>query len=209
MLAHIPQNHPAVTIWTQPRQTLRELIDQGPTRIVLLLAALHGFVNMIDRVSSRDAGDVMSFPTMLLMCLIIGPVAGLVSLYLGALLFRWVGRWLGGQGKTRELRTALAWAGLPVIASLPLWGLLALLLGPALFTSTSTIETIAPWQTIIATLIGLVILALSGWSVLLSVLGIAEAHRFSIWRAIGTCLLPGVAAVVLLALIVIPVALFA
>ena len=209
MLAHIPQNHPAVTIWTQPRHTLRQLIDQGPTRIVLVLAALHGFVSMIDRVSSRDAGDVMSLSTMLLMCMLIGPVAGLVSLYLGALLFRWVGRWLGGQGGTKELRTAMAWAGLPVIASLPLWGLLALLLGPALFTSTSTIEAIAPWQTIIATLVGLIILSLSGWSVLLSVLGIAEAHRFSIWRAIGTCLLPGVAAVVLLALIVIPLALFA
>lgn len=209
MLAHIPQNHPAVTIWTQPRDTLRQLIDQGPTRIVLLLAALHGFVNMIDRVSSRDAGDLMSFPTMLFMCIIIGPVTGLVSLYLGSLLFRWVGRWLGGQGRTSDLRTALAWAGLPVIASLPLWGLLALLLGPALFTSTSTIETIVPWQTIVATLVGLVILVLSGWSVLLSVLGIAEAHRFSIWHAISTCLLPGVAAVVVLALIVIPVALIA
>ena len=209
MLAHIPQDHPAVTIWTQPRQTFRELIDQGPTQMIVVLAALHGLVTMIDRVSSRDAGDVLPLPAVFLLCLVIGPVTGILTLYIGAFIFRWTGRWLGGQGNSGDLRTGLAWAGLPVIASLPVWGLLALMIGPTLFTSASTIATLAPWQTIVVTLLGLVILALGLWSTVLIVLGIAEAHRFSIWRAVSTLVLPLVLLIAVFLLIVIAVALIA
>jgi hypothetical protein len=47
--------NPFLTIWTRPRATIRAIVDTDPNRHVLLLAAIGGVVNALDRATWKNA----------------------------------------------------------------------------------------------------------------------------------------------------------
>lgn len=113
---------PWLTIWSAPRKTIRAIVDSDPTRHVLLLAAIAGVAGALNR-SSNDNGIGNILPTwgVVLVVVVLGPLGGLLSLYVGGAILRWIGSRLGGRASSEEVRAAIAWSALPRIAVLVLW----------------------------------------------------------------------------------------
>lgn len=200
-----PMN-PWSSMWTQPRETVRQLVLAGHDGRVLLLASLAGIAEVLARASSRNMGDSFAFSNILVLAVLLGPVAGLGALYFWSWLTARTGRWLGGVADADALRVPIAWGGLPAAASLALWAVAIVLLGPDLFTAQTPRVDANPALGLFLMLVAVGWIVLGIWSVVLLAKGVAEVQGFaSAWRGFGNLVLGGlvlIAAVVVLLIVI-------
>lgn len=184
-----PSVTPLLSIWTRPRQTIRHIVETDPGRHVILLAALAGVGETLDRASGRSLGDTLPFGVILAFGLILGPIAGIISVYLGGALYRWSGSWLGGQATSEQVRASLTWSYVPVIAVLPLWIAQILLVGEEMFTTATPRLDANPFLAVL--LLGIIAIEVIAaiWAFVLLLHTLAEVHKFSAWRALGALVL--------------------
>lgn len=164
--------NPWISIWTRPRATLRSILAADPTRHVILLAAASGAAGGIDNALENAFATTgpSSLIATLFLALLLGPVFGVIGLYLWGGLVRWTGSWLGGEATPEEARAAVAWSAVP-----SLWGLLLWL--PLLLSGSQV--------GVVPLLVGLAQLVLGVWTFVISLKCLGEAHRFSAWKALG------------------------
>lgn len=175
--------NPWTSIWLRPRATIQHIVDTELERHVVALAALSGIVQALDNASGRSAGDSLPFPVVLGLVFILGPLVGLIGVYLWAWLLRWTGRWLGGQATLPQLRTALAWGSVPMIAGgVPLF-LVLILIGPELFTESTPRLDARPTLAIAVLGLILVQVVLTLWGIVTLLKTVAQVQGFSVWRA--------------------------
>ena len=175
--------NPWTSIWFRPRATIQHIVDTELEKQVVALAALSGIVQALDNASGRSLGDALPFPVVLGLAFILGPIFGLIGVYLWAWLLRWTGRWLGGQATLPQLRTAIAWGSIPMIAAgVPLL-LSLLLLGPELFTEQTPRLDAEPTRSLV--FLGLVVvqLVMVLWGIVTLLKTVAQVQGFSVWRA--------------------------
>jgi hypothetical protein len=198
------QLNPWLSIWTQPRATIRQIVDTDPTYLVVPLAALGGIGHALDRASMRNAGDTLPLAGILVLALVVGPLGGLLSVYVGGALIRLTGTWLGGVAQPQQMRAALAWGQVPSIWASLLWLPELAIFGAEMFTSDTPRMDSQP-------VLGFLLLGFAGmemvigvWQIFVALKCIGEVHEFSAWRALGAVLLAGL---VVVAVVAIPVAL--
>ncbi len=110
-------------ILSQPRETIRRILDSGQHRwaaeIVVLANICSSASDSDIRVMDVNLPGLKLLPTLALVTL--GLIAGAVLWVLLLYLFSWVatlvGRKLEGEGTVADVRTALAWSLVPVIWS--------------------------------------------------------------------------------------------
>jgi hypothetical protein len=188
-----PLPHPLLSIWTRPGETVRALLENSPTHQLLILAGLAGIVSTLDRAAARSVGDHLSTSTILLIAVVLGPLFGVMTLYIFSVLIAWAGRRINGHADARDLRVAMAWSAVPTIAALAFWVLALLTVGDALFTT-------APPEGLDAAVSMLVLsipmLVLGVWSVVLLAKTVGEVQGFSAWKGLGNVVLGGLVLVV-------------
>jgi hypothetical protein len=191
---------PWLSIWIRPRATIRRILDTDPTRYVLILAGLTGVARALTRATRRNAGDVLSLPAILGFALILGPVGGIFLLYLIAALVASTGKLFGGVGKASEIRTAIAWGGVPALFGSLLWIPQIALIGDEIFKENTPRLTSSTGLVTFLIASAAIELIASLWSFVTIVKCVGEAHRFSAWRALGSLLLSGVVFVLAIAI---------
>ena len=185
---------PLFAIWTQPRATIRRLVDR-PALQVMLLAVVGGVYIGLSRASVRSVGHLNPADPFLavLLAVVFSVLLSIPMLYLLAGVLRWTGRLLRGQASDKEIRAAIAWSNVPLIASLALFALQLPLFGEELFLSHTPRIDADPWLQIALVGFGLLRLALGLWGAVVFVLALAEVQRFAISRALVNVVLMGVA----------------
>lgn len=110
------QLNPWLAMMSDPRSTTRYLLDNDPTRYVLVLAILGAIglhIMMMLPVFRGQRASTFIF------AILHGGFIGVASLYLMGWIYGLVGRSLGGVGRALQCRTALAWSQVPTIWFLP------------------------------------------------------------------------------------------
>ena len=80
------------SIWTKPRDTMKEIFISKPKNVFLLIL-LGSFVQTLDRASSKNVADSISSPVSLISMVIFGTfVAFLIYYFLLPALFNWVAK---------------------------------------------------------------------------------------------------------------------
>ena len=189
--------NPWVSIWTRPRATIQQIVDTEIEQRVVALAALSGITSALDNAGGRSLGDSLPLPAVFAVVLLVGPLAGLIGVYLWAWLLRWTGRWLGGEATLPQLRTAIAWGSVPLIAAGVPMVMALLIAGPEYFSeSTPRLDQRPIWAMAVLGLT-LVQVVLALWGGVTTVKSVAQVQGFSAWRALGNNLLPLLIVVVL------------
>lgn len=98
-------------IWWHPRQAMRYVLNNFPRRHVHLLAILGTLTTVIGMTIS-----FYNWWVTLIIWVSLAILGGLFYLYVIGGLLKWTGSWLKGQGTFEEIRAAIAWAQIPVIA---------------------------------------------------------------------------------------------
>jgi hypothetical protein len=187
--ARFEAHSPGFTIWTKPRQTIRQIVDTDPGQKVVMLAVLGGIAGSFSG-TEPISGMVIG--------IVIGAISGLLQVYVGGFLLRWIGSWYGGEATTEEVRAAVAWALVPIIWTLALE--IPVLVLMLTFSLAARITNAEIFSTIMAGTMGVLSLGLtlvhtivSLWAFVVLVACIGEVHRFSGWKALGTVLTPAAA----------------
>lgn len=177
--------NPWMSIWTAPRNTMQQLLDTDPSRHVWTIAALSGVARFLTTAGRQDLGERYGVLAIVLGAAVIGPVMGVVGVGLTAFFVRWTGRWIGGQGDAAAVRAAVAWSQVPFVCGLAIWPPTVLALGSDVFRSgPPDIDGIAPLVAIHMSFVATRML-LQIWSLGLLFPCIAQAHGFSILRALA------------------------
>jgi hypothetical protein len=192
---------PYFTIWTEPRATIRRIVDTDPTRHVVALAAIGPAINALagqwSKAMESTANLSVLWPLWVAFNVAFQAVLGVVFLYIGAVVLTWSGGLLGGVASRVEMRAAMAWSQIPGIAA-EIVLLVAVLTGvpvPQAMGGASPHIDPAFYKILFIE----VVLAL--WGGIVGLYCIAEVHRFSAWRAICATLIPALVVMVVLALI--------
>lgn len=190
--------NPWKSIWTKPRTTVQYLVNTNPEYMVLPLAALSGIVQALGNASNRDMSDSINFIALLLIIAFVGPISSVFSLFIGSGLLSLTGKWMGGVGNSRNIRTAIAWSGIPALCLLPMWILMIAWLGEALFYPELLHAKDSALSTIGTLCFALLQIVLGVWALVLFFQALGQVQGFSAWRAVGNTLFA-------LTLVVIPV----
>lgn len=185
---------PFFQIWTKPRQTVRTAIQREPMNLVIALvlisAALEGFVNLFD----SDL-DIPLTATYIAIFIVASMGIGYLGWYIMAWLYKIVGSWFGGVGTAREMRIGIGMALIPAVFS-------------AIIAFTAFIILYSGAETGIIAVLALFLAALQMvlaiWSVVIQIMMIAEVHKFSGWLGLGTIII----CAVFIGIIVFVIALF-
>jgi hypothetical protein len=198
--------NPWISAWRRPRATIQHIIDTDPEKQVVALAALSGIVQTFLNAISRSLGDQVALPVLLGLILIVGPILGVIGLYLWAVLLRWTGRWIGGNARTLNLRAAVAWGSAPMILG-GIFLVPALLIGGhELFTELTPRLEQRPLRLIAVGLLVVLQAVTAIWSAIAMLKMIGQVQGFSAWRALGNSLLAALVVFVPLFLIIVVVA---
>lgn len=177
--------NPWVSIWTKPRATIQQIVDTNPEYLVSRLAAIDGFSLALGKADSmKSVGPEWEWPAVFLFAAIVGPIVGIIRLYIGSDLLRWTGTWIGGSASSQNIRAALAWSNVPTIWSLILWiPLFALSV-----TETPTIDATPSLEFFSLGLVAIV-LSIGIWSYVVLLKCLGQVQSFSAWKALVNVIL--------------------
>lgn len=192
------QLNPWFSMLSDPRTTVRQLVDTSPTRYVLLLAALGGIsANLVASAISlvNVPSDRMIF---LVVAALLGGCFGLASLYVMSWAFAIAGWSLGGVARALQCRTAMAWSQVPFCWLLPLFAGVAIycaLRGSDLLVLVEADgvndEPYWDYPSWLRGALGLSVVA-SIWQIALLAQSLGEVHQFSSLRGLAIVFLAGI-----------------
>jgi hypothetical protein len=170
---------PSTAIWTRPWAAFEAALAERNPWETGFLGGLAGVAVFLAWAAQRNLGDQARPVEIIGLAVLIGPLIGLGTLVLGGVLLRSSGRRLGGRGSAGDVRTALAWAGTPLLLGIFFWLVQLILLPKASFSSAQ----VGPIAVFVAMILNAVHIGLGVWAAGLSLIGLAVAHRFSVLRA--------------------------
>jgi hypothetical protein len=208
VVADIPEQevtgplNPWFSMWLRPRATIQQIVDTNPNRMIILLAILIGWTQALDRASSQNMGDRMSLSTILATVVVVGPLIGLMAVYLYGWLIQRTGRLIGGKATLEHVRAAVAWGNVPGLWTSLTWIPALIVLKGEMFTADTPLVDSSMFHLLV--LLGVAMATIVGavWSVVAMCKALGQVQGFSAWKALGNIVLAAVAVVVPLALII-------
>ena len=188
-------------VWMKPKEAVRYAIDFKPMRFAIILALLAGVLDGLNGASQNNLGDGMSISGIFVTSILMGPILGLIAWWLGAGISTIVGTWLGGIGRFAELKMAFAITLIPGIVGGILWIPDLLILGESLFIKENIVTGGKLIWLFFSGAIGFII---GIWGFVITIMAIAEAHQFSVWRGFWTVVIQAVLIFVVLFILFLP-----
>ena len=174
--------NPWASIWFHPRQTIRQIVDTNPRHLVLPLAVGIGATNLVWQSLFVASKRNLSIPLAMVVAAGFGALFGILGLYLFGWVYRWVGSWLGGQATNVQVRAAIAWPRVPLLAACAISLMVSLV-----SVQSGAAEPLLPF---LVTLIG------TWWSFVLLCHTLGEVHGFSAWKGLATQLIPAIIVII-------------
>lgn len=192
--------NPWISICTQPRKTIRYVIDSYPYKYVYIIASLYAIFESLNKASSKGLGEQLPIWGILAIAIIGGVIWGYISLYILGGIVKWTGRWIGGTGVTTDITVALAWGSLPYIYTSILWIPDMIVYGKELFMAQMQIDFSIGLIIYSYIRIAISIIA-SIWTIIIVTKCLGEVQGFSAWKALGNVILAGLVIVIPIAII--------
>lgn len=187
--------------WFKPRETTRFLIDHASKKYILFLLWVTTYANAIVSGSSGELGNGLNIYLLLLIAFIIAPILGYLSHMLNALILFIFGKIAKGEAKIKDLFRMSIGATMPLLFAFPFsfaWAVL----DPENYLALEP-TTMGP----VGIVAGLTAFATSIWALVNLVIGVSEAHKFSIGKAIFTIFTPIILLIILFVVIIVMIVL--
>ena len=178
---------PLKDVWLRPRRVFREMAAKPVDATDFILAAVQGVATSIAVYRAQWAGTHATVSEILGSSFLFGPLGGIASLYLFAAIYGRLGTRAGGSSARSQVFHVLAYGGIPVAASLLLWGITTLLVGDAALIDTPGVEVDGFVSLVLGCQFALYLLLLF-WSVVLQVMGLSEVLNLTTQKAFGVWL---------------------
>jgi hypothetical protein len=168
--------NPWLTMWSQPRSTIRAIVHNRPLYGVLYLAAIYTLQSFFFYANWWSLGLNDRYYAFLFLGIILSPLIGFIWLYFMGWVYSLTGRWCGGRAPAPHLRAALAWSKIPTSINILLWFILIILNPDRAFIQDAGG---AP-----SVFINFIYLILGTWSLVLLIQSLRELQAFTILRSL-------------------------
>ncbi len=175
---------PLKDVWLRPRRVFREMATHRVGVLDYVLAAAQGIGNFLALYRTQGAGARSSVEAILGSSLAFGAIAGVASLFLMALIYQRLGARAGGKATIPQVIHVLAYGGVPMVASVALWVLTALLAGEAAFVETPRADVEGFVVLLLHAQFASYVLLLI-WTIVLIVMGFSEIQGLTTRKAFG------------------------
>lgn len=194
--------NPWTHIWTNPRETIRKIVNFNPKYGFFLLSFLYGLPMLFYWAQDLSLGETTSLMGIVIGSVILAIFVGMLSMTIGSALVLWTGKWIGGKSSYYPIRAAISWSCVPNVLSIIIWAVLILLFGKNLFLDSFPQQSLSTGLMLLG--VGLVVIqgVLAVWAFVIAVNGIAEVQGFSAWKALLNVLIPFLMVVILVWLII-------
>ena len=184
---------PWISIWFNPRATLRSILATHPKRSLWVLSSIFGLTELLNFFQSLALGLWLNGWAILVLALLFAPWVGYALIAMWSWLLLHIGHWLKGKGDFASIRAAYAWSCVPLLGTLPIWFLIFILFGERLFINFPQEPSLnlLGSSTLFLLLTGRLLFVT--WALVLYFIGLSEVHRFSMIRSICTIAIAGVA----------------
>lgn len=176
--------NPLLSIWTQPKETVRQLINHNKLGLSIILACIAGIGAVLAALQDSGWFQDMSTAGLAVGIIIMAMVSGLINVGVSTLLYTVIGKLYGGHGKMREMAIAVGPMMIPQIFILPVYMIYVWIYGRQFFAAPADFNlTSIPLGAYLILL--LFTLTASIWTIVISSKAIGVVHGFSSWRGFG------------------------
>jgi len=184
------QLNPFLSVWTQPKETVRQVVETKTIWFAIFISSFMGIGSALSSVQDLGLTSTVSYGLILFFCLLLGPILGVLSLFIPGVFFTWIGRLLGGTGKMKDMFKAVGAMHIPQSVITLACLFFVLIYGELFFVgpdpnsfSTSSLP-FGAYSTLllITTVFGI-------WTTFVCCKGIGVVHNFSSWRGFGTIII--------------------
>lgn len=186
--------NPWLSVWLNPRNTIRTIIVDNPNRSLWLLATIYGFTSLLNLFQSFPSMVKLGVFPLVSIAMVFAPFWGYAFFTMWSWVIVKVGHLLGGKATMVTARAAYAWSCVPFALSLLIWLLLIILFYNFLFFGQY--EKLSPSMIQFAFLLLVGKLVLSIWSIVLYLQMLSVVQQFSVLRAIANVFLSSLALLV-------------
>jgi hypothetical protein len=162
----------------------RELAARPVGVVDYLLAAAQGVGNFLALYRSEGAGAHIGVEEILANSFAYGAVAGVASMLLMGFIYVRLGKRAGGKSSASQVIHVLAYGGVPMLASLIVWVLAALLVGEATFVEKPRADLEGFLVLLLHVQFATYVLMLV-WSIVLQVMGFSEVQGLATRKSFG------------------------
>src|SRR5690349_1209616 len=168
--------NPWFSIWIQPRETIREIIETNPKYRLFVLCALYGFPMAMSFAQSFSLGSQFPSWSLVIVGLIICTFLGFIGISISTWLLYVTGKWIKGSGTFQTIRAAVAWSNVPNAVTSITWLILLVVFGGRIFYREFSEMTFVGYEAGVVFFIFLVqsIVSIWGFILLLKTLGEAQ-----------------------------------
>lgn len=173
--------NPWLSMWTNPRKTIREIINIKPRKGMFLLAMIFGLQYMLNFAHSFSLGMYFHPLFILIASIVVSPLLGYFWFYLFGVCLYWTGKIFKGQAKFAQILSSVAWSSVPYIINILMW---------FLFLATSTFTIFVQYsEGYTFFFISIISLITAVWSLVIILKCLIEVQDYSFWKSIGNYLL--------------------
>ncbi len=172
-------------IWFHPKETIRNIVDTNPAQSLILLATLGGISQSLSSASSLGLGKMLSGGEIFMFAVFSGPLSGFFYLFVIGWLLHQVLMRMGGEAQITETRAVLAWSWVPLVSTLPLWGVKFILFREEFFQIEKPFVESQPVLSFLDGLIYFVDFGLVIWTMVILIAGLAEVHKTPVGKTLG------------------------
>ncbi|WJY27597.1 MULTISPECIES: Yip1 family protein [Sporosarcina] len=178
--------NPLLSIWGRPTETIHYVLAHKKLTYSLLILAL-------------AAVTTAPFSAMQFLFMEDFPIAGVLFIayfgvlvstaagwFIGAGLYTWVGKWLGGKGTYKEMLAIIPLGSLPIVWALPFSVLLVICFIIIRLNDSAFAASFVVAAVFLGPLLMFVFIGLSIYGMVILSKGIGIVHRFSAWKGFGT-----------------------
>jgi hypothetical protein len=178
---------PLQDVWLRPRRVFRELATHPIGLVDHLLGAAQGMVSMLGYCRATDFGAKFGLGQIFFTAAVAGAVFGIAGLHIMAAIYARLGSRVGRMTTRRQAVHVLAYGSVPMVASLGIWVLTALIAGEVTFVQAP--KDVDDFVNVLLGMQFLSYVLLLMWSVVLQVMGFSEILAVSNVKAFGTWVL--------------------
>jgi len=190
--------NPWLSIWTEPRKTVRSIVNTDPKFGFVFLSAIYGFPMALNLSQNFSLGASIPLWAILMGSLIICTIFGMIGISISSWLLHVTGRWIGGKGTFQTIRTAVTWSNVPNVVAILMWAVMIGMFGRAVFTSAFSATHFVGTQAGIIFIVFLLQAVASIWGFVILLQGLGEVQGFSAWKALLNVLIPFVVIVAII-----------
>jgi transglutaminase-like putative cysteine protease len=171
--------------WFRPRQTIVRECNNGSKITFIILICLLGLSSTMDNLVFGLPDKKFPIEWIWVGLIIIGPVSGVINVFLWGWFLSFTGRWLDGTANAWTLRRVVAWSNVPAIAGMLVYMALFFIMGNKLFYENTNI--LDEGYMFMSFFMGafLILITIVMWRVVIHIGMIAEVQGFTIWRSIA------------------------